>query len=378
MEDIPHIVIVNAEDNEVTRYARSRILQRAGYVVREAINGVTTLALVAAEHPAVVLLDVKLPDIDGYEVCRRLKSNPATASTVVLQVSANFVERDDKVRGLEGGADGYLIEPLSPDELIATVRSYVRLQQAEEKLAKANIELHRQAKELRRSNEDLQQFAYVVSHDLQEPLRAIGVYSELLISRYQQEADAEVQEFARYITEGVERMRTLMTDLLQYARVESQTKAVTLTDCHQIVLEVLQDLQLSVEETGAQITWDPLPTVNADRRRLAQVLRNLLSNALKYHGPQPVRIHISASQKDGEWHFQVHDNGIGIDPRFADRIFVIFQRLHLRHEYPGTGIGLAMCKKIIEQHGGRIWVESRLGEGATFFFTLPMEHTQNA
>src|SRR5215204_604701 len=281
MEEMPHIVIVHAEDNEVTRYARSRVLQRAGYVVREAINGATTLALVAAEHPAVVLLDVKLPDINGYEVCRRLKSNPATASTVVLQVSANFVERDDKVRGLEGGADGYLIEPLSPDELIATIRSYVRLQQAEEKLAKANIELHRQATELRRSNEELQQFAYVVSHDLQEPLRAIGVYSELLISQYQQEADAEVQEFVRYITEGIERMRTLMTDLLQYARVESQTKAVTLTDCHQIVLQVLEDLQLSIEETDAQITYDPLPAVYADRRRLAQVLRNLLSNALK-------------------------------------------------------------------------------------------------
>jgi two-component system sensor histidine kinase/response regulator len=378
MENISHIVIVNAEDNEATRYARSRILQRAGYVVREATNGATTLALVAAEHPAVVLLDVKLPDIDGYEVCRRLKSNPATASTVVLQVSANFVERGDKVRGLKGEADGYLIEPVSPDELIATVRTYVRLHQTEEKLAKANLDLHQQAMELRRANEELQQFAYVVSHDLQEPLRAIGVYSELLISRYQQEADAEVQEFARYITEGIERMRTLMTDLLQYARVESQTKTVTLTDCHQIVLQVLQDLQLSIEETGAQITCDPLPTVYADQRRLAQVLRNLLSNALKYHGAQPIRIHISASQKDGEWHFQVHDNGIGIDPQFAERIFVIFQRLHLRHEYPGTGIGLAMCKKIIEQHGGRIWVESRLGEGSTFFFTLPMEHTYDA
>jgi two-component system, sensor histidine kinase and response regulator len=378
MENTSRIVIVNAEDNEATRYVRSRILQRAGYVVREAINGAMTLALVAAEHPAVVLLDVKLPDIDGYEVCRRLKSNPATASSMVLQVSANFVERGDKVRGLEGGADGYLIEPVSPDELLATVRSYVRLQQAEEKLARVNLELRQQAVELRRSNEELQQFAYVVSHDLQEPLRAIGAYSELLAFRYQQEADAEVQEFVRYITEGIERMRTLMNDLLQYARVESQTKAVTLTDCHQLILQVLQDLRLSIEETGAQITCDPLPTVYADQRRLAQVLRNLLSNALKYHGPQPVRIHISASQKEGEWHFQVHDNGIGIDPQFAERIFVIFQRLHLRHEYPGTGIGLAMCKKIIEQHGGRIWVESRLGEGATFFFTLPMEHTYNA
>ena len=373
MGNISPTVIINAEDNEATRYTRSRILQRAGFAVREAIDGATTLALVAAERPAVVLLDVKLPDIDGYEVCRRLKSNPATASTIVLQVSTGFVERGDKVRGLEGGADGYLIEPMSPDEFIATVRSYVRLHQTEEKLARANLKLCQQAVELRRSNEELQQFAYVVSHDLQEPLRTIGVYSELLISQYQQAADAEVQEFVHYITEGVERMRILMIDLLQYARVESQTKVVTLTDCHQIVLQVLQDLQLSIEETGAQITCDPLPTVYADQRRLAQVLRNLLSNALKYHGAQPVRIHVSAHQKEGEWHFQVHDNGIGIDPQFAERIFVIFQRLHLRHEYPGTGIGLAICKKIVEQHGGRIWVESRLGEGATFFFTLPME-----
>jgi two-component system, sensor histidine kinase and response regulator len=378
MENVLPIMIVNAEDNETTRYVRSHILQRAGFVVREAVDGATTLALVAAEHPAVVLLDVKLPDINGYEVCRRLKSNPATASTIVLQVSASFIERGDKVRGLEGGADGYLIEPVSPDELIATVRSYVRLQQAEEKLVKANIKLHRHALELRRSNEELQQFAYVISHDLQEPLRTIGVYSELLLSRYQQEADAETQEFVRYITEGVERMRTLMTDLLQYARVESEAKAVTLTDCQQIFTQVLQDLQLSIEETSAQITCDPLPVVYANRRRLAQVLRHLLSNALKYHGAQPVRIHVAAHQKEGEWHFQVHDNGIGIDPQFAERIFVIFQRLHLRHEYPGTGIGLAICKKIIEQHGGRMWVESRLGEGATFFFTLPMEHTHNA
>lgn len=368
MEHSAPLVIINAEDNEAIRYTRSRILQQAGFVVHEAINGATTLALVAADHPAVVLLDVKLPDIDGYEVCRRIKSNPATASTIVIQVSASFVEGEDKVRGLEGGADGYLIEPVSPKELIATVRSYGRLHQAEAKLIKANLALQR-------SNEELQQFAYVVSHDLQEPLRAIGVYSELLSAHYQHEQDADTQEFIHFITEGVERMRTLMTDLLRYARVESQTRAITLIDCQKIFDQVCQEFQLSIEETGAVITSDPLPEVYADELRIVQVFRNLLSNALKYHGAQPVRIHAAARQKAGEWQFSLRDNGIGIDPQFAQTIFVIFQRLHLRHEYPGTGIGLAMCKKIVEQHGGRIWVESRLGEGATFFFTLPLEHS---
>jgi len=378
MEETSPVVILNVEDNEAIRYARSRILQRAGFVVREATNGTAALDLVAIEHPAVVLLDVKLPDIDGFEVCRRLKCNPATASVMVLQVSANLVEQVDKIRGLEGGADGYLTEPMTQDELVATVRSYVRLHLAEEKFAAANRELRRQTEELRRSNEDLQQFAYAVSHDLQEPLRAVGVYSQLLIDHYQRENSEEVQDFVRYITDGVERMQILITDLLQYARVETQTKAAALTDCTQILERVLQDLQLSIEDANAHITHDPLPTVWADGRRLTQVFRNLLSNALKFHGAQPPRIHVSVIQKDGEWQFHIQDNGIGIDPKFAERIFLIFQRLHARQEYPGTGIGLALCKKIVEQHGGRIWVESRVGEGATFIFTLPVEQNYDA
>lgn len=377
MENTALVVILNVDDNEVNRYTRSRILQRAGFMVHEAADGATALAMVADEHPAIILLDVKLPDIDGFEVCRRLKSNPATASTMVLQVSANLIERSDKIRGLEGGADGYLTEPMTSDELVATVRSYVRLQQMEATLARSNRELQRQTVELRRSNEELQQFAYAVSHDLQEPLRAIGVYSQLLTSQYQHHADAEVQEFSRFITDGVERMQTMINDLLQYSRVERQAKALALADCNLVVERVMQDLQLQIEDTAARITYDPLPTVWADSRRLAQVFRNLLGNALKFHGAQPPRIHVSASQKDAEWHFQVQDNGIGIDPQFAQRIFALFQRLHLRQDYPGTGIGLTMCKKIVEQHGGRIWVESRLGEGASFFFTLPVEQNHD-
>ena len=378
MQNTAPTVILNVEDNEATRYTRSRILRRAGFVVCEATNGVDALAMAATERPALVLLDVKLPDIDGFEVCRRLKNQPDTATTIVLQVSANLVERGDKIRGLEGGADGYLTEPMTSDELVATVRSYVRLYQAEDKLLRANRELQRQTDSLRRSNDELQQFAYAISHDLQEPLRAISMYSQLLIAQYAREADPEVREFTQYITDGVERMQALIVDLLEYSRVDTQAKAVTQTDCTYVVNQVLQDLQFSIEESGAQVTVDPLPTVWGDSRRLAQVFLNLLGNALKFRGSHPPRIHVSATQSEEGWRFCVQDNGIGIDPQFAERVFAIFQRLHLRHEYPGTGIGLAICKKIVEQHGGRIWVESRLGEGASFFFTLPLEQDHDA
>jgi two-component system, sensor histidine kinase and response regulator len=372
------VVILNVEDNEETRYARTRILQRAGFVVREAINGASALTLATAEQPAVVLLNAKLPDIDGFDVCRQLKKNPATASTMVLQVSANLVEHWENVRGLDGSADGYLTEPMTPGELVATVHSYVRLHLAEEKLAATNRELHRHARDLQRSNDDLQQFAYAVSHDLQEPLRAIGVYTQLLTQRYQDDVDEEVQEFARYITEGVERMQALIADLLQYSRIEKQDTALTLVDCTQLLDRALRELHLSIEDTHAEISYDTLPTVWADGRRLTQVFRNLLSNALKFHGVQPPRVHVSAQREDDEWLFTVQDNGIGIDPQFHERIFLIFQRLHARHEYPGTGIGLALCKKIVEQHGGRLWVESRPGKGATFKFTLPVEQHYDA
>lgn len=241
-------------------------------------------------------------------------------------------------------------------------------------LRRTQEELRESVTELTRSNQDLQQFAYVASHDLQEPLRMVASYTQLLARRYKGKLDSDADEFIGFAVEGAKRMQQLITDLLAYSRVSTQARTAEPVDCAAILQQVLSNLRLAIEESKAVITVGPLPTVTADGTQLTQLLQNLISNAIKFHGPSAPTVHVSAERRAGEWLFSVRDNGIGIDSQYADRIFVIFQRLHTRQDYPGTGIGLAMCKKIMERHGGRIWVTSQLGQGATFYFTLPISH----
>lgn len=246
-----------------------------------------------------------------------------------------------------------------------------QVQRAENQLRQVN-------EELIRSNADLQQFAYVASHDLQEPLRMVASYTQLLAKRYKGKLDADADEFIAYAVDGATRMQRLINDLLAYSRVTSQAKAFELVDCNQLLEGVLSTLRLAIEESRAVVTRDALPKVMADSGQLAQLFQNLVSNAIKFHGAEPPSVHVAAERRNDEWLFSVRDNGIGVDPQFADRIFVIFQRLHDREEYPGTGIGLALCKKIVERHGGNIWVESQPGRGATFFFTIPIEQRRDS
>ena len=226
--------------------------------------------------------------------------------------------------------------------------------------------------DLARSNRDLEQFAYVASHDLQEPLRMIASYTKLLSKRFEENVDGEAAEFVHYAVEGAVRMQQLINDLLAYSRLGSRGHPFEEIAMEQVVRDTLANLQISIDENCALITNDPLPKVHGDRVQLTQLLQNLLSNSIKFKSDQSPKIHVSAVEKDRHWIFSVRDNGIGLDPQYADRIFVIFQRLHTRDKYPGTGIGLAICKKIVERHGGEIWVESKPGKGATFYFSLPV------
>jgi PAS domain S-box-containing protein len=236
---------------------------------------------------------------------------------------------------------------------------------------RAEAALARRTMELQRSNEELQQFAYVASHDLQEPLRMVATFVDLLARRYQGKLDTEAEEFIGYAIGGAKRMKALIDDLLAYSRVGTHEEPFGSISCKEILQHTLQNLRLAIEENEAVITHESLPVVQGNETQIALLLQNLLSNALKFRNGAPPRIHLSAQPRGAEWLFSVRDNGIGLDPQYAERIFVIFQRLHSPKEYPGTGLGLAICKKIIERHGGRIWVESELGKGATFFFTLP-------
>jgi PAS domain S-box-containing protein len=236
----------------------------------------------------------------------------------------------------------------------------------------AELELQQQKQDLARSNDELQQFAYVASHDLQEPLRMITSYLELLERRYKGQLDPKADQFIAYAVDGAARMQILINDLLKYSRVGSRGQSLEQVDCEVVLQNVLRNLQVAIAEKKAVITHDVLPQVNADITQLTQLFQNLIGNAIKFHGEDPPKIHIGIEQRNDKWLFSVCDNGIGIESQYVDRIFVIFQRLHNRTDYPGTGMGLAICKKIVERHGGNLWVESTPKQGSTFYFTLPV------
>ena len=232
-------------------------------------------------------------------------------------------------------------------------------------------QLARRAFELERSNEALQEFAYIASHDLQEPLRMVASYLQLLRVRYDGKLDADADEFINYAVEGARRMQSLINDLLEYSRVGTKTALMQPTSLTEVLATTAVNLRTTIEESGATVVVSAMPTVLGDEGQLVQLTQNLVANAIKFHGTTAPEVHVDAHRGRGEWDIVVSDNGIGIEPRHAERIFQIFRRLHPASEYPGTGIGLAICRKIVERHGGRIWVESNPGHGAAFHFTLP-------
>ena len=235
----------------------------------------------------------------------------------------------------------------------------------------AEEELRKLTEELKRSNADLQQFAYAASHDLQEPLRGIASFAGLLEKHYKGKLDKKADEFINHVVDDAKRMQMLIKDLLEYSQIDTKGKIFGITNCSVVLEEAIYNLRSAIEESGTQVTYDLLPTIMADGSQLKRLFQNLIGNAIKFRSDETPKIHISSRQEGNEWVFSVQDNGIGIDPQYSKRIFVIFQRLHTRQEYQGTGIGLSICNKIVARHGGRMWLESEPGKGSTFYFTIP-------
>jgi len=403
----------------------STMLTQSGYAPRCVINGKMALRACNSNPPDLILLDIMMPEMNGYEVCQHLKLEAKTREIPVIFISAKD-EIFDKVNAFAVGGVDYISKPFQFEEVLARIESHLSLRNLQKQLKEQNVLLQEEItsrlavektlqeknqilqqeistrravekalqeqnlvlqqeisnrqraesallksnQELARSNAELEQFAYVASHDLQAPLATIASYAQLLEKRYKDQLDSKASKFIDNIVHGCTRMQTLIDDLLEYSRVGRSRKPFQLTDCNHAVEQALANLQGAIRETQAVVTYSELPAVMGDISQLVQLFQNLVGNSIKYRHDVPLVVHITACKQEKDWLFSVSDNGIGIATQHQARIFQIFQRLHTQKEYSGTGIGLAICQKIVERHGGYIWVESKPGQGSTFYFTV--------
>jgi signal transduction histidine kinase len=356
--------VLLVEDEAADAELALKALRRAGFEatgdVAQTLEEFTEL--LRKNSYDVILADYKLPNWNGMESVEILRAEGFDIPVLVVSGSLGELKAVECIK--QGAADYVLKDDLA--RLPESVRRAVR-----EKLLRD--ENKKALEDLARSNRDLEQFAYVASHDLQEPLRMVAAYTQLLAERYKGKLDADADKYIHYAVDGALRMQGLVRDLLAFSRVGRQGAEVGEVDCNGLMQKVLQNLRAAVEQSGASVVYEDLPTVTADGSQLVQVLQNLIANAIKFRGVERPLVRIAAEKKGREWIFSVSDNGIGIAPQHSDTVFVIFKRLHTQNEYAGSGIGLAICKKIIEYHGGRIWFASEAGHGCTFYFTLPLQ-----
>jgi len=320
-----------------------------------------------ASPPEIVLADYNLPTWKGMEALKVLRAEGLDIPLILVSGALGDVTAVECIR--QGATDYVLKDGLA--RLPEVVRRALREKHERSLRLRAEQDLAAKAEELARSNADLEQFAYVASHDLQEPLRMVAAYTQLLAERYRGKLDENADKFIGYASEGAQRMQVLIQDLLAFSRVGRKEGTLVSIDCNVVMDGVRQTLSSSIQESGAVIHYANLPSVWADRTQVAQVFQNLMGNAIKFRGKEPPVISVQAQKEGQQWLFSVADNGIGIAPEYAENIFVVFHRLHARTEYPGNGIGLAICKKIVERYGGKIWVESLGCGGSTFKFTMP-------
>lgn len=372
------LTILIIDDSQEDRELYWRLLKKlvgTSYRCLETAGGTQGLEMIHTNTISCVLLDYSLPGMTGLEVLKIIRARHPFLPVILLTGQGN---ESVAVEAIKQGAHDYLTKSTVTPERLHQAISVAISQGA----MKRDIEEKKQALELAKkeqdhliaklteSNSELERFAYACSHDLQEPLRMISNFSERLEQYMKHTFDDKARHYMKYITDGAAQARQLINDMLNYARTDHETERMVNVDAEKTLASVLHDLSTRIEETKATVTHDPLPEVNIQPIHLRQLLQNLLSNALKFCTEKPY-IHINAEQEGMMWCFCVHDNGIGIPKEHMHRIFSIFQRLHNRDSYPGTGIGLALCKKLTQKYGGRIWVESEPGKGSNFYFTLP-------
>jgi len=345
---------------------------------------------------AAILLDVRMPEMDGFETAELIRSRPRSRQIPILFLTG-YRNEEHLFRGYDLGAVDFLFKPIVPEVLRSKVAVFVELSRTNAKLRQQTDALRKQAvelqraelevrrlnaslearvlertEELMRSNEELQQFAYIASHDLREPLRTVSIYAQLLAKRYRGRLDADADQFIKFIVHNSERMENLIHDLLDFSRIDIRgMDFFTRTSCDAALDDAVGNIQPLIEESGAVITRDPLPSVMGDLVQLTRLFQNLLVNSIKYRNSEAPRIHITAKDAGEDYLISVKDNGIGIDPQYAEKIFGIFRVLQPRDRNSGSGMGLAICRKIVTRHAGKIWVESALGHGATFWWTMP-------
>ena len=358
------------EDNALDAALVVRALQKDGFDISAHVvqDEAAFIRALCAHCPEVVLADYNLPNWKGMEVLGVLRRQSLDIPMILVSGALGDVTAVECIK--QGATDYVLKDGLA--RLPEVVRRALREKHERGLRRQVEEDLAKKVDELARSNADLEQFAYVASHDLQEPLRMVAAYTQLLAERYKGKLDENADKFIGYASEGALRMQVLIQDLLAYSRVGRSGSPSGSVDCNAVVEEVRQSLAAAVQESGAVVTYADLPAVWADRTQIAQLFQNLIGNAIKFRGKEPPVISVQAKKEDEHWLFSVTDNGIGIGPEYAENIFVVFQRLHTRTEYAGNGIGLAICKKIVERCGGRIWMESQAGCGSAFKFTMPM------
>ena len=369
MSDEPvNILLVDDRPENLT--SMEALLARPDRHLLKATSGNDALRLLLKHDVALVLLDVQMPVMDGYEIARLMRGRERTRSVPIIFVTASDRSEERAYQGYEVGAVDFLYKPISPIILKSKVDVFIQLHRNAAELKALNGALELTSAELRRRVADLQSVNHTLSHDLRAPLRSIDGFSRILSEEYSGKLGEEADRYLLRIANACARMSRMLDDLYRLLRIGSADQSFSRVDCQVVLDGVLEDLRADIQATGAVVDAGPMPTIPANPTLLALILQNLIANAIKFRGAESPRIHVSAERDSAGWRFSIKDNGIGIEDKFAGKIFGLFPRL-TNDTVPGTGVGLALCKQSVEKHGGAIWVESEAGRGCTFHFTIP-------